>query len=710
MRTLLAPFLLVFLIGPPTLSSAPIQQGEIQKLEKQIADLAKRIEREEAQINKQKPGLEKVFRDLKSEAGRAAFAAALKPIETNHREPTSTGSAAAAEAMTKATREIVKKSLGASYDEIFGGLIASNLLELFQGNLDPGSDILSVVKESVEDLFPDEDWDKSFDQVLRPALSTTLDKLLVEKSLLVRQLEEARKREEASKAGIPFGMVEIPGGTHAIGINDKDIRRVLAELGHDNESLIGVWRSTPEHQVTLPSFLIDRNEVTNSWYAEFLKDEINADLAKPENLPRFWNKEQGTYPEGFGNRPVTDVSPLNAARFAKWMGRRLVREYEWEAAARLGRSKGELRLWPWGEQWSRTQIICNCDLAFENPARQVRDPKIPPMMPVGSFPEGASFVGLNDLAGNAFEITSSTYAPYPGFKDVKFPKARLTSSDFTQDSVVVRGGDANKRDIVVSTVWRFGLGLTARGLYVGFRTAASTIRGLDQVENMSEGGALRRYLVDIPPLSNDKRDGRGHGILDEKNPAGFTALTMGGFDNERMLPTRARHITVIRRDTDAFTNIAIMQGEAGTTGMVLGILKTDVPILEPKLEPGMYFIQWRNSYVPEPKEGEGESAPEKDPKKPAKPARQGTKKGDGPPPLPDAFEFVRLGGPKGDPLRMETFPPVVIGPDQPLRLSASGAPGNLELRLPFPIRYKKGEAMIFTLNLNVDPATAEQLK
>jgi hypothetical protein len=176
-----------------------------------------------------------------------------------------------------------------------------------------------------------------------------------------------------------------------------------------------------------------------------------------------------------------------------------------------------------------------------------------------------------------------------------------------------------------------------------------------------------------------------------------------------MLPTRAHSITVIRREADSFTNIPIMQAEAGPDGMMIALLQTDVPLLEPKLEPGTYFIRWRNSYVPEPKEGDGSSGTGEKPVKPVKPVRPGGKKPDGPPPVPDAFEFVRLGGPMADPLRMETFPPVVVGPDQPVRMTPNADSGLIELRLPFPIKYKRGEAMIFSLNLKVAPEISKQL-
>jgi iron(II)-dependent oxidoreductase len=125
------------------------------------------------------------------------------------------------------------------------------------------------------------------------------------------------------------------------------------------------------------------------------------------------------------------------------MGRRLLTESEWEAAARQGRGRGELRFWPWGDTWSVNDIRCNCDLAYEMPGRQVKHSGIPPMMPFGSFPHGASFAGVNDLSGNAFEITSSAYLAYPGFKPINQHGIRVSSSDFQEDKIAIRGGDAN---------------------------------------------------------------------------------------------------------------------------------------------------------------------------------------------------------------------------------------------------------------------------
>lgn len=689
----------------------PAGNGEIQRIEKQLADLAKRIEREEAQIARRRPEIQKIFLELKDSGQRLRIVQAMKEIETAHRDPTSTGSEAAAEQTKRAARDLVKRVVSPDLESLLGDPLGANMVDLFQGHLTPGSDLASVLAETVQDLFPESDFDQAFDKTLKPMLFPRLAELLAERSVLERKLAEAKRREESLKAGIPAGMVEVSEGKHQIGINDKDLRRFVDYLGHHAEDVVGLWRSTPEHQIELQSFFIDVNEVTCAWYAEFLKDPENEDLTKREALPRYWDLDKGTYLEGWENRPVTDVTPMTAARFAAWMGRRLPTEQEWEAAARADRSRGEFRIWPWGDTWSRADIMCNNDMAHELPGRQFRDHRIPPMMPVGSFPQGASALGINDLAGNAFEITSSPYQPFPGFKPVRINRTPLTASDFPPDRIVIRGGDANKRDIAVSTIWRFGLALTARSSDIGFRTAASTIRGKDEVARITEGGALRRYMVDVAPVSSDKRSQRPFGALDDANPQGYTSMTTGGFDLERMLPSRAKHITLIRRDADCFNNLQIMRGEAGDRGMMIALLKVDFPVVEPALEPGTYFVMWRNSHTPpEPEKAE---EPSEDGDKPARPSRPARPQGRGKealPALPDAFEFVRLGGAKQPPVRLETFPPVVVGPDQPVRMMPRADSPELEVRIPFSIRFRRGDAMIFTFNLKLQPEIIQQLR
>lgn len=136
--------------------------------------------------------------------------------------------------------------------------------------------------------------------------------------------------------------------------------------------------------VTLPAFLIDKTEVTNKQYKEFL-DNTGYQPTWPKNFIKHW--EDGDYPSGKANHPVVWVSVEDAKAYAIWAGKRLPTEYEWQKAAQ----GDDGRDWPWGNIYDPDKA--NMDS---------RDTK-----PVGSYPEGASPYGCMDLTGNVWEWTNS---------------------------------------------------------------------------------------------------------------------------------------------------------------------------------------------------------------------------------------------------------------------------------------------------------------
>ncbi|MFQ5729391.1 MAG: formylglycine-generating enzyme family protein [Waddliaceae bacterium] len=142
------------------------------------------------------------------------------------------------------------------------------------------------------------------------------------------------------------------------------------------------YRST--EKVFVPAFYIDKTEVTNEQFKRFL-DATGYKPKWPKNFLKHWHG--GNYPRGKGNHPVVWVSLEDAKAYAKWAGKRLPTEVEWQKAA-----QGEDgRTWPWGN---------------------VYDPKKANMdsngtKPVGSYKEGASPYGCLNMAGNVWEMTDS---------------------------------------------------------------------------------------------------------------------------------------------------------------------------------------------------------------------------------------------------------------------------------------------------------------
>ena len=178
---------------------------------------------------------------------------------------------------------------------------------------------------------------------------------------------------------VPEGMVMVPAGSYTVGSDDaSDIEK-------------------PQHTVTLPAYFIDRTEVTNEAYKQF----VDATHHQP---PTNWSGNN--FPTGRANYPVTGVTWQDAADYAAWAGKRLPTEAEWEAAAR---GPEGLR-YPWGNEWLPGQA--NIGVKAGEPAKDNEYPL--QIMEVGGFPQGASPAGALDMIGNVWEYTADEFQLYPG--------------------------------------------------------------------------------------------------------------------------------------------------------------------------------------------------------------------------------------------------------------------------------------------------------
>jgi serine/threonine-protein kinase len=197
-------------------------------------------------------------------------------------------------------------------------------------------------------------------------------------------------------------MVLIEGGTFTMGWNK----------GKDQKG---------EHTVTVPSFYLDKYEVTNAEYADFVKDTGREAPAISPTVKEstYWVPWSGNNPPPGRERwPVANVSPKDVEAFAAWLSKRdgvayrLPTEEEWEFAARNG-SKDFL--FPWGNSWEDRRANIN----------QGRSP-----VNVGSYPQGATQNGVQDMVGNVWEWTSSK----PHFYDSRSILSEL------KNARVLRGG------------------------------------------------------------------------------------------------------------------------------------------------------------------------------------------------------------------------------------------------------------------------------
>ncbi len=193
--------------------------------------------------------------------------------------------------------------------------------------------------------------------------------------------------EAPARTPEPENMIHIPAGEFEFAVTGVEIEG-FDWVGLDVQY---PWENAPRRShrslVKIKPFYIDKFPVTNAEYKRFLE----ASHYRPEddhNFLKDWR--DGVYPEGWGKRPVTWVSLEDARAYAKWAGKRLPHEWEWQFAAQ----GNDGRRYPWGNQWKDDAV----------PAQQHgRD--LPGPAEVDGHPKGASAAGVMDLVGNVWQWT-----------------------------------------------------------------------------------------------------------------------------------------------------------------------------------------------------------------------------------------------------------------------------------------------------------------
>lgn len=222
-------------------------------------------------------------------------------------------------------------------------------------------------------------------------------------------------------------MVAIPGGKF--------------KMGSDSDSANPAEK--PAHEVEVKDFLMDKTEVTNAEYFDFVK-------ATGHKAPTHW--VEGKPIAGKELLPVVFVSQDDVKKFIEWRSKRdnvqyrLPREEEWEYAARNGVDDN---LYPWGDSPESTKAVMEQASAIA----------------VGSIPGGANKWGVLDLMGNVWEWTSSEAKLYPGNKDGSIVKSKVPS-------YMIRGGCFNSRmsgEKSVTASTRFPVEETRQDGLLGFR-------------------------------------------------------------------------------------------------------------------------------------------------------------------------------------------------------------------------------------------------
>jgi formylglycine-generating enzyme required for sulfatase activity len=185
----------------------------------------------------------------------------------------------------------------------------------------------------------------------------------------------------------PDGMVNIPAGEFSFRVDGIEIEG-FNDIGVDVQY---PWENSPRrhhlHELHVDAFWIDQYPVTNEQFKRFLE----ATHYQPQDALNFLHDWQnGTYPSGWGNKPVTWVSLEDARAFAAWIGKRLPHEWEWQYAAQ----GTDGRIYPWGNAWSADAV------PTPDKGRILRGPDA-----VDAHPQGASLFGVMDLVGDVWQWT-----------------------------------------------------------------------------------------------------------------------------------------------------------------------------------------------------------------------------------------------------------------------------------------------------------------
>lgn len=191
----------------------------------------------------------------------------------------------------------------------------------------------------------------------------------------------------ADASGPSAGMVRIPGGAYEFVVSGIEI---------EGGDMVGVdvqypWEEAPRRHhrkvIDVKPFFIDKYPVTNAEFKRFV-DATRYAPADAHNFLRDW--KDGRFPHGWERKPVTWVSIEDARAYARWAGKRLPREWEWQYAAQ----GTDGRLHPWGSTWDPAAV------PTPHTGRTLTSPA-----DVTAHPRGASPFGVMDLVGNVWQWT-----------------------------------------------------------------------------------------------------------------------------------------------------------------------------------------------------------------------------------------------------------------------------------------------------------------
>jgi iron(II)-dependent oxidoreductase len=285
------------------------------------------------------------------------------------------------------------------------------------------------------------------------------------------QLKQGRPYAAPRALALPEPRTETtpaPGAMRCFGGGEVTLGTDDTGEAYDNER--------PRHRVELPAFLIDAAPVTSGDYLAFMDDggyrrrELWHDQGwrwlqdARAQAPRHWRRHDGGWRERVldlerdvdPRRPVCHVCYWEADAYARWAGKRLPTEAEWETAACWDGAAGRARRFPWGDA-PATPLLANVDqLAFDT-------------APVGAYAANVSPLGCYGMIGDVWEWTSTDFHGYPGYRT--FPYPEYSEAFFGTDYKVLRGGSWATRSGAIRGTFRNWDYPIRRQIFAGFRCA-----------------------------------------------------------------------------------------------------------------------------------------------------------------------------------------------------------------------------------------------
>lgn len=417
----------------------------------------------------------------------------------------------------------------------------------------------------------------------------------------------------------------VPGGRTRIGIDVKDVERILVDDPAAVPYAGSLIAETPRHEVMVDAFWMMVTEVTQEQYGRFVRATralplegwceealtraasafAEAEARRAEGGDesrrtfdrRSWWRENAarlewSIPPLDRLRPVVFVDYATARAYARWAGLRLPTEFEFQRAI-----KGDTnQTYPWGNEWDDERYAATGLLQKKGGS-----------WPVGSFPAGRSRQRIFDLVGNVWEWTSSPFVKFPGYDlrvfGIGYGRERHSVNaiaEWNPEQRVVVGGSFLATRLMCRPSVRRGTDRMQSAGALGFRCAASTRAGVD----------MARYVLDddFDVHIRPRIDGTTIDYAPELTLCvdGWIRSTSESAPEGYAIIEDYRHVSLVPVSRIPVADPSSFERKSLDEPIPLGILATNVALARPPLDAGSYLISYRAKGVR--KLGEGAAA------------------------------------------------------------------------------------------------------